>query len=380
MRVGLVAGETSGDLLGAGLIEALREQRPDAEFEGVAGPAMQAAGCQVWESSEALAVMGLVEPLKEIPRLLRLRSMLFERWSTNPPDVFVGIDAPEFNLGLEQKLKRRGIPTVHYVSPSVWAWRQRRVHKIEKATDKVLCLLPFEKQFYDQHGIAAEFVGHRMADSLHPNADTSEARRKLGVDAACVVGVLPGSRSGEVTRLGGVFAEACSLLRGRFPDIHFIAPMANDGVRDLFSAQIRNAGVADCFTVIDGDAATAISASDVVLITSGTATLQTALIGRAMVVAYRLAPLTYAIAKLFRLVKSEFISLPNLLAGEALVPEFIQHDASAEALSGAVAEMLSDSSRRQQMQSRMADLQHQLARNADQCAARAVLSLIPGQC
>ena len=380
MRVGLVAGEASGDLLGAGLIEALQQRHPDAVFEGVAGPAMQAVGCEAWEEAEVLAVMGLVEPLKEIPRLLRLRRMLLERWSASPPDIFVGIDAPEFNLGLELKLKRRGIPTIHYVSPSVWAWRQGRVHKIGKATDKVLCLFPFEKKFYDEHGVTAEFVGHRMADRLHPDPDTSRSREKLGISSNNVVAVLPGSRAGEVMRLGEVFSQACAQLRQNFPHLHFVAPMANAAARDIFHDQLGRAGLIDCFTILDGDAPTAIAAADVVLITSGTATLQTALIGRAMVVAYQLAPLTYTIARALRLVKSDFIALPNLLAGEALVPEFIQHEATADALSNAVAEMLSDVPRRRQIQDRMADLQHQLARDADRCAANAVLELVHAKC
>ena len=379
MRVGMVAGEASGDLLGAGLIEALRRLRPEITFEGVAGSAMQQAGCLAWEHSDALAVMGLVEPLREIPRLLKLRRMLVSRWSANPPDIFVGIDAPEFNLGLEQKLKRRSIPTVHYVSPTVWAWRQRRVHKIARAVDKLLCLFPFEKKFYDQHQVNAEFVGHRLADKLSPVPDTAAARLKLGVEAEYVVGVLPGSRSGEVSRLGPVFAAASALLLRRYDSIRFVAPMASPNVRNLFQEQLENAGVADRFTVVDGHAATALAASDVVLIASGTATLEAALIGRPMVVAYRLAPATYCIAKSLRLVKSRFISLPNLLAEEELVPEYIQDDASADALSEAVSGMLSDPARRLEIRRRMASMQQQLSRGADDCAARAVLDLVGGR-
>ena len=375
MRVGLVAGEASGDLLGAGLIEAIRRLQPDAQFEGVAGDAMQAAGCEAWENSEALAVMGLVEPLKELPRLLRLRRMLIDRWAAAPPDVFVGIDAQDFNLSLELKLKRLGIRTVHYVSPTVWAWRQGRVHKIGRAADTVLCLFPFEKKFYDEHGVSAEFIGHRMADSLAPVPQTDAAREKLGIAADIVVAVLPGSRSGEVSRLGSTFAEACALLHEQLPQVRFIAPMAGSGVRLTFCEQLDAAGIAAEFTVIDGDAPTAIAASDVVLIASGTATLQAALIGRAMVVAYRLAPTTYRIAKVLRLVKSRFISLPNLLADEALVPEFIQDEASPEALCDALLQMLSDERRRSSIQDRMATLQQQLALGADDRAARAVLDV-----
>ncbi|MGB5576434.1 MAG: lipid-A-disaccharide synthase, partial [Woeseiaceae bacterium] len=202
MKIGLVAGESSGDLLGAGLIRALRERVPDATFEGVAGPAMVAAGCQQWEPAESLAVMGLVEPLAHIPRLLRLRKSLFERWQASPPDVFVGIDAPDFNLGLEKKLRRTGIRTVHYVSPSVWAWRPGRIKTVREAADRVLCILPFEKPLYDEHGVDAVFVGHPKADSIPARLDPLLARQALGVDASELVAVLPGSRRGEVGRLG----------------------------------------------------------------------------------------------------------------------------------------------------------------------------------
>jgi lipid-A-disaccharide synthase len=375
MRIGLVAGEASGDLLGAGLIKALREHVPLATFEGVAGPAMQAAGCSAWEESEALAVMGLVEPLKEIPRLLRLRSELLRRWTERPPDVFVGIDAPDFNLGLEHKLKRRGIRTVHYVSPTVWAWRQSRVHKIGKATDLLLCLLPFEKEFFDVHDVAAEFVGHRMADQISPVPETDAARRQLGIEAAQVVAVMPGSRNGEVSRLGPVFAEACSLLLRKSPELKFVAPMASVQIQQMFASYVESAGVAESFLLVDGDAPRAIAAADVVMLASGTATLQAALIGRAMVVAYKLAPATYAIAKLLRLVKSSFISLPNLLAGEALVPELVQHQASPESVSTAVASLLADAGKRAQLQARFGELRHELARGADECAAQAVLAV-----
>ncbi|MDH3481687.1 MAG: lipid-A-disaccharide synthase, partial [Gammaproteobacteria bacterium] len=212
MKIGLVAGESSGDLLAAGLIRALRERVADASFEGVAGPAMVAAGCEQWEPAESLAVMGLVEPLAHIPRLLRLRKALVERWQVSPPDVFVGIDAPDFNLGLEKKLRKSGIKTVHYVSPSVWAWRPGRIQTVREAADRVLCILPFEKVLYDEHGIDAVFVGHPKADSTPAVADSLAAREKLGVGTGEVVAVLPGSRRGEVARLGAIFADAAKRL------------------------------------------------------------------------------------------------------------------------------------------------------------------------
>ena len=217
MRIGLVAGETSGDLLGAGLIQELRELSPNIQFEGVAGPAMQTAGCVAWESSEALAVMGIIEPLREIPRLLRLRRVLIDRWTKTPPDVFVGIDAPDFNLGLETRLRKQGICTAHYGSPSLWAWRQGRVRKISKAVDMVLCLLPFEKAFYERHQVTAEFIGHPMADAIPDDLDAERFRSALGIEADRVVAVLPGSRMSEVTRLGPIFADRlCAVGRDRF--------------------------------------------------------------------------------------------------------------------------------------------------------------------
>lgn len=374
MRVALVAGESSGDLLGAGLIRAIRARNADAVFEGVAGPAMAAAGCEVIENAEALAVMGLIEPLREIPRLFRLRRSLVERWTTAPPDVFVGIDAPDFNLGLELRLRRNGVPTVHYVSPSVWAWRQGRIRTIAKAVDKVLCLLPFEKSFYDDNGVDADFVGHPMADRLSPDVDSVAARNAAGASGAPVVAVLPGSRKSEVSKLGPVFAEAAQLLEVRYPEIDIIAPMATPAIRELFGRQLKAAGATKVI-LLNGEAETAISAADVVLLASGTATLQTALLGKPMVAAYRLAPLTYAMAKGLGLVKVPYISLPNLLTDEPQVPEFIQGAATPGALADAVAGLLDDADRRRSVATAFRSLQSTLARDADQRAADATLEV-----
>lgn len=379
MRVGLVAGEMSGDALGAGLIRELAARVPDARFEGVAGAAMQAAGCEVLESCEALAVMGLIEPLREIPRLLKLRNALIRRWTEDPPDVFVGIDAPDFNLGLEARLRMRGVRTAHYVSPSVWAWRQGRVRKIAKAVDKVLCLLPFEKAFYDEHGVAAEFVGHPMADRTPAHPDPVRARSTLGLEAEAVVAILPGSRIGEVSRLGPVFAAACAQLAATRPGLGFAAPMTSAEIRQRFAAQLDAAGVAPRFTLTDGNAETVMAAADVVLLASGTATLQAALLGRPMVAAYRIAPLTYAIMKSFRLLKVPYITIPNLLTPEPLVPEFIQDAAHPEALAGAVSGLLDDPGRRAAIAREFAKLRAALALGADRRAAEAVLSLADGR-
>lgn len=376
MRIGLVAGEASGDALGAGLIREIAAIEPAARFEGVAGPAMRAAGCEALESSEVLAVMGLIEPLREIPRLLKLRRMLIERWTQNPPHVFVGVDAPDFNLGLEARLRQRGVRTAHYVSPSVWAWRQGRIKKIAKATDMVLCLLPFEKSFYDEHGVAATFVGHPMADRIPADADKTEARSLLGIGAGRVVAVLPGSRVTEVSHLGAVFAAACARLAAARADLRFVAPMVTAGIRRLFTSQLDAAGIESRFTLTDGNAETVMTAADVVLLASGTATLQAALIGRPMVAAYRIGAVTYAIMKAFDLLKVPYITIPNLLANKPLVPEFIQHEASPEALADAVSGLLDDAQRRAALTGEFAKLRTALALGADSKAARAVMSLI----
>jgi lipid-A-disaccharide synthase len=375
MRIGLVAGEASGDMLGAGLIHEIRKTHPQAVFEGVAGPLMMAEGCQVWEDSEALAVMGLVEPLKEIPRLIRLRRNLAARWIASPPDVFVGIDAPDFNLGLEKRLRANGVKTVHYVSPSVWAWRQGRVRKIAKAVDKVLCLLPFEKDFYDQHGVEAEFVGHPLADNIPEDLDRQGERQRHGIEKSIVVAVMPGSRAGEVTRLGPVFAGAARRLAERYPDIAFIAPMATQKVRKIFETHLLEAGVADMFSVIDGQAQSAIAASDVVLLASGTAALEAALLRRPIVAAYRLAPITFFIGHTCKMVKVKYVTLPNLLTDVPYVPEFLQKAASAEALADAVAELLDDKGRRDEIEESFGKLRNELRRGADVRAAAAVLAL-----
>lgn len=375
MRFGLVAGETSGDLLGAGLIKALRERCPDATFEGVAGPLMQAAGCEVWEEAETLAVFGLIEPLKVIPKLLRLRRSLVRRWSEKPPDVFIGIDAPDFNLGLEIKLRERGIKTVQYVSPSVWAWRQGRVRKVARAVDKVLCLLPFEKTFYDEHHVAAVFVGHPMADNMPVDLDTDTIRAKLGIDGANVVAVLPGSRKSEVSRLGPIFANTCVQLVKKHPELRFVAPMVTDRLKQSFSKHLDAAGVSDYFLITDGDAQSAIAASDVVLLASGTASLQTAMLCKPMVGAYRFSALTYAIAKTFKLINVPFFTLPNLLTAQPLVPEFLQAEATPMALATAVTELLDSPQRRAMISGKFADLRGELALDADNQAAAAVLEL-----
>lgn len=375
MKIGLVAGEASGDVLGAGLIQALRESELDVSFEGVAGPAMVTAGCEQWEPAESLAVMGLVEPLAHIPRLLRLRKELLRRWRASPPDVFVGIDAPDFNLGLERKLRQSGIKTMHYVSPSVWAWRPGRIKTIKEAANTVLCILPFEKALYDECGVDAVFVGHPKANSLSPAGDSWPARQELGVDAGEVVAILPGSRSGEVKRLGPVFAEAARLLATGRPGIRFIIPVATPVLRPMIEAQLENAGVKDKFLLLDGDSETAMRAADVVMLASGTAALESALLGRPTVAAYRVAPMTAALLRAFRLLNLSHFTLPNLMTETPLVPEFIQEAVKPSAIAEAIAALLDDPERRRLISDEFAKLRQELALDADQRAAESVLAL-----
>jgi lipid-A-disaccharide synthase len=375
MKFGLVAGEASGDVLGAGLIRALREQIPDATFEGVAGPAMVAAGCEQWEPADSLAVMGLVEPLRHIPRLLRLRKELARRWIASPPDVFIGIDAPDFNLGLECKLRRAGIRTAHYVSPSIWAWRAGRVRKIRKAADTVLCILPFEPPLYEQHDVHAVFVGHPKAHEAPEHVDQELARQALGIGDDAVVAVMPGSRRGEVQRLGSILVNAASRIAVARPDAQFVTPVASPRLRPLFEQQLVEAGMTDRFTLVDGQAQVVMAAADVVLQASGTAVLEAALLRKPAVAAYRLAPLSYLIIKYLLRVNMAHYTLPNLLAGEALVPEFMQGDARPGAIAAAVLEFLDDPDRRHDVAERFDRLRRELALDADQRAAAAVIEL-----
>jgi lipid-A-disaccharide synthase len=374
MKIGLVAGEASGDLLGAGLIRAIRERVPEATFEGVAGPAMVEAGCEQWEDAEQLAVFGLIEPLTHIPRLLKLRRSLAKRWTESPPDVFVGIDAPDFNLGLEKKLRKSGIRTVHYVSPSIWVWRAGRIETVRKAADRVLCILPFEKKIYDEKGIDAVFVGHPKATSLPADIDVASAREMLNIGAGPVVAVLPGSRVSEVERLGPVFATTAAMLLKHRDDLNFITPVASAKLRPLIEQQLAAAGVLDKFCLVEGDSIEAMSAADVVLLASGTAALESALLGKPTVAAYAIAKLGAVIARVIGL-RNKYFTIPNLVADEALIPEFIQEDVKAGALAQAVWELLEDPARCEEISRRFATLREELALGADERAADAVIEL-----
>lgn len=380
LRIGLVAGESSGDKLGAALIRALRERAPGTRFAGVAGPAMLAEGCEPWASADELAVMGLFEVLHHLPRLMRLRRKLRGRFLAERPDVFVGIDAPEFNLNLAPALHDAGVPTVQYVSPQVWAWRQGRARRMAGFLDLVLCLLPFEPQVYDRAGLHAIFVGHPLADQLPLAPDRAGARAALGLPAACqVVAVLPGSRVGEVTRLADDFAGAIGWLAARRPGLQFVAPMVNPQTRTIFEQALARRSPGAKVQVIAGQSRTALTAADVALVASGTATLETLLCKRPMVVAYRLGWMTALALRSLRLLKAPYFAQPNLLAGRLVVPELAQGEVRPERLGREIERWLDQPAAVAVLQEQFTVIHRQLRAGASERAAEAILDLIRGR-
>ncbi|MBI2783677.1 MAG: lipid-A-disaccharide synthase [Gammaproteobacteria bacterium] len=370
----MVAGEVSGDRLGAGLIRALRRRYPDAQFEGIGGDAMAAEGFRSLYPLERLAVMGFVEPLKRLPELLRIRRGLARHFRKRQPALFVGIDAPDFNLGLELTLRGVGIRTAHYVSPSVWAWRQGRIRKIARAVDHMLVLFPFEAEFYRRHGVPVTWVGHPLADELPLEPDTAGARRRLALPAdAPVLAVLPGSRGSEVALLGPLFLDTLAACRERVPGLLCVLPAANAARRAQIAALLA-AYPGLPVQVLDGQSHTAMAAADAVLLASGTSALEAMLLKKPMVVAYRTGRLTHALAS--RLVKLKHVSLPNLLAGRELVPELLQDAATVEALSGQVSRCLDETSERAALIAEFDALHRQLRRGASERAAAALAELI----
>lgn len=342
----MVAGEDSGDQLGAELIEALRANHPDAKFVGVGGPRMRTAGLDAWHDIAELSVMGLAEVLRHLPRLLQLRASLARRLIALRPTVFIGIDAPDFNFGLEKRLKRTGIPTVHYVSPSIWAWREGRAEKIGQSTDSVLCLFPMEPPLYAKHGVNARFVGHPLADRFPLVPDREAARRELGLDSdAPVLAVLPGSRLSEIHRLGATFLNASRRVAAEIPNLQIVIPAANPQCRAALEKLQRDAGP----VLVDGHAHRAMVAADVVLLASGTAALEATLAKRPMVVGYRIASLTHALVKGLGMLKTNVYALPNVLAGKTLVPELMQHDCTPEKLADAVIKLFRDTNHRDEL-------------------------------
>ncbi len=377
MHVAIVAGELSGDLLGAGLIAALRAQDPQLRFTGVGGPAMLAQGFQTLVPMERLAVMGLVEVLRHLPDLLALRRQLYRQFIADPPLAFIGIDAPDFNLGLERRLRAHGIPTVHYVSPSVWAWRPWRVRKIARAVDLMLTLFPFEAAFYQDHGVPVRAVGHPLADAIPLRGDPVTARRTLGLpgpDEAPVIALLPGSRWGEVSRLGPLLLDTAVWLNARRPDLRFVLPAATPRLYEVLAGMRAERAPALPLTLVQGQSRMAMAAADVVLLASGTATLEAMLLKRPMVVAYRVAPVTAWLAR--RLVKISHFALPNLLAGRELVPEFIQDAATVANLGPAVLRWLDQPLTRDRLTAEFDALHRELRRDANRQAAEAIVELL----
>jgi len=378
-RVYLVAGELSGDILGAGLMRALRARHPGVEFRGIGGPRMIREGIDSRFPLETLSVMGLVEVLKHLPGLIRVRRTLRADALAWQPDIMVGIDAPDFNLGLERQLREAGLITAHYVSPSVWAWRQGRVKGIAKSVDAMLTFLPFEAAFYARHRVPVAFVGQRVADELPLENDRTAMRTALGLPGEGeVLALLPGSRANEIRFLGETFLAAAERLCAARPGLHLVVPAATPRRREELAALLAgHPGLAERLTLLDGQAREAMVASDAVLLASGTAALEAMLCHRPMLVAYRMAPATHWLAR--RLVKTEWISLPNLIARESLVPELIQEAASPEAIAARLGALLDDAPGRAALEARFAAMHAGLQRDASRRAAEAIEALVAGE-
>lgn len=382
MRIALVAGEASGDLLGAGLIAELKKRYPHARFAGIGGDAMRAAGMDTWFDASELAVMGLAEVLKHLPRLLRVRRELRAQVLEWRPDVFIGVDAPDFNLGVEKWLKQRGIRTVHYVSPSVWAWREKRAAKIGKSASRVLCLFPMEPPIYAKHRVDARFVGHPLADEMPVDPDPVAMREQLGIDLyRPVLALLPGSRVGEIERLAATFLSAATRVLEEVPNLQIIVPIANSpanhAFRRVLGAHPDLEQLRPALRILVGNARRLMIASDVILLASGTATLEAMLAKRPMVVAYKVAATTYALVKGLGMLKTRNYSLPNVLAGERIVPELMQHDCTPKKLADATLALLRDRDAMERIEPRFRELHLQLRQDASARAADAVAELLP---
>ena len=372
--IALIAGEQSGDILGAGLMAALRQRYPGAHFIGVGGELMAEQGLTSFFPMERLSVMGITEVLGRLPELFRRRRELVEFLLGERPDVCIGIDAPDFNLGIERRLREAGIRTVHYVSPSVWAWRKGRVKGIRASVDLMLALLPFEADFYRDHGVAVEFVGHPLADRIPLRLDGAALRARLDLPAeGTLISVLPGSRGGEVKALWPTFLEVIDRLAAQRPGLHFVVPAANATRRRQIDALCGNR-VRPWLTIIDGQGREAMAASDLVLLASGTATLEALLVKKPMVIAYRVGWITYWIAR--SLAVTDTVGLPNLLAGERVVPEVIQGQMTADNLVRELERWLDDPARAATLVDRFDAIHEQLRRNASERAAAAVAALM----
>lgn len=374
ITIGLVAGEVSGDILGADLIEALKKIYPHASFVGIGGERMIKSGMKSLFPMERLSVMGLIEPLKRLPELLNIRSTLKQYFIQNKPSVFIGIDAPDFNLSIEQSLKKHGILTVHYVSPTVWAWRKGRIHKIKKAVNRMLCLFPFESKIYQEHNVPMTFVGHPLADVIPLDSSQTEARKELGVTLnAKIVALLPGSRAQELRYLAEDFIKTARWLKAQDPRIEFISPSANEKTDKQFKEYLAlypDVNVT-CFM---NHARTVMAAADVILTVSGTASLEAMLVKRPTIVAYKMSALGFAIAK--RIIHIPFIALPNLLAGKLLMKEFIQSAVNPQAMGQAILSYLNSPDLSLQDKQSFHELHCSLKRDAGKTAASAIQDLI----
>ena len=375
--IGIVAGEASGDVLGAHLIRAVSERLPQARFEGIGGPRMQAAGLEVLWPMEALAVMGYGEVLRRYPELAGIRRGLARRFLARPPALFVGVDAPDFNLGLEEKLKSAGISTAHFVSPSIWAWRGGRIHKIKRAVSRMLALFPFEQAIYEQAGIPVTYVGHPLAEMLSPAPSRAAMREQLRVPAAAkIVALLPGSRVSELDHMADLFIDTAAQIAAAIPDVQFLVPLINRPTRDRFEiARYRYQGPELNLTVLFGHAHEAMVAADVVLAASGTATLEAALLGRPVIITYRVSKLS---AWIKRRIGGylPYVGLPNVLAGEFIVPEFLQDEATPENLAQAVLNILFDTGVRARLEERFARIAGELRQDSAERIAGALLPMI----
>lgn len=379
IRIGIVAGEESGDLLGAGLMRELKAQWPNAQFEGIGGPRMIEAGCNSLFPMKVLSIIGIFEVLGSIASLFRIRRHLVRHFTDNPPDVFIGIDAPQFNIGLAGKLKKAGIPTMHYVSPTVWAWRRYRIKHVKQAVDHMLVLFPFETNIYREHRVPVTFVGHPLADILPDSADHTKARSALGLpENKVVVGLLPGSRKGELKRHADLFVKTAQWLHSRNSKIVFAAPLVNTEIKAMFEQAIIKAGAGDLpIYLVDGQSRKVMEASDVLVIASGTATLEAALLKRPMVVTYKINWLTALVFRMFS--RISLYALPNNLAGRELLPEFMQRKATAKNIGHATEHFLAHPEEISKVRCELNQIALELKQNANKRAAEAVVAFVDRQ-
>lgn len=374
-RIGMVAGETSGDLLAGLLLGGMKARWPDLSSQGIGGPKMAAQGFEAWWPHEKLAVHGFnMEVLRRFREIWTIRRRLGDRLLADRPDVFIGVDAPDFNLGLEARLKEQGVKTVHFVSPSIWAWRGGRIKKIHRSVDHMLCLFPFEPKIYQDAGINASFVGHPLADTIPLEVPRAAARASLGIaESTPLVAVLPGSRRGEIQHIAPCFLQTVALLAKQRPDLRFVLPVV-PGLREMVEPMVREHAPDAPLTLLDGHSHEALAACDVTLIASGTATLEAALFKRPMVIAYQLSPMSWQIMK--RMGYLPWVGLPNILERDFVVPERLQDDANPPQLARDVLAWLDDPARSASVQQRFLELHHTLRRNTGQAATDVIAQIL----